>query len=565
MAYDPIYRGMSPNAQIASAIATPLSQVLGGYLGAKLEENKLRREVESNKSVLGAIFNDLPPEQLDKLSRVPSSQLNSVIEGLQSKQVKNIFNAGQGLQGTQSTPGIPSMAQLQQLPQMPQSLSQPIQQDFFSRGIPEPQGMQNIQSGQEMFSSDAIEQLPSLSDVPRGGYTQTQVVDAAGRSAAELDAMQEALNASNVSPEKRLQIEKVIIAGRANINNQLQNREKIRLQEIDAQVKMEQNDRDYALRKAAQRLKEDEYAATRSDKERDRLEKERDRLDAEQQELIKEFGPGYNKSINSEGAIRQEVDDFDLLDLINESKDSDFGYQLWTNVAGGWVVKKVGDMSAYLGTANEITNKISNNLVIAQINKLSGKGLGPVKANMVEIIKAGGPTMYQSPQARGLVIKLGRIAAKEELKKIQIQKKLYEENDGFVKNFNGIVENRMKPYYKKFSNQKKDVLRNLTNIAKAQTKRFQGKNIYKAGEEFVSNRFSDAFGYTSEKARDIYNKMSPVASRYAGTMWGGAYDIPGQENARQIASGVNSTLSAGGEYLANRPIPPLAQKLLFSE
>lgn len=530
------FQGLSPAGQIASAIATPLSQVLGGYLGSKLEEDKMRREVESNRAVLRASFPGLPPDQLNQLSRVSPTQLQTVIGGLQSRGLKNVMNAGAGLQSTQP---------MQPMQPMPSMLQQPIQQESLQPYQPQQEQMQ------DMTPQEPSIQLPSLDDMSRGGYTQRQVIMAGNQKAKKLNDMQEAANAENLSPEQRMQVATYIAGERKQLVSMMQGEDRLRILERDKAVKRAIEAEDLAFKK-------EQYYASRSDKEREYLQSEDARLD-------KKFGEKYRKDLESEAAIRAQLGIANSMEIVNEDPDSNFGHPMYTSLAGGYLSKVTGDQTAFLGTANELTNKMAANLVISRVGELAGKGAGQIRSVLIEEIKKGTANIYQTPRARGYMIKIAQADAKESLRRIKIARDLYEENGGFVDGFDTIVSKRMQPYYKKYKKMRIDALKNIADIAVKQQKKFHKKNPIGAGIRGVKS----AAGSIKSAAGSISSTGEGIARSTGDFLLNTLGLKEGLSNIGSIlssgASGLGSVLSAGGEYLANRQIPPLSQKLLFSE
>ena len=82
MAYNQNFQNFTPAGQAIGLLGGTLSQILGGYLGAKLEQDKTRREFDANKRILQARFPGMSDQQLSPHAQVPSSQLPQMIEGL---------------------------------------------------------------------------------------------------------------------------------------------------------------------------------------------------------------------------------------------------------------------------------------------------------------------------------------------------------------------------------------------------------------------------------------------------------------------------------------------------
>jgi len=124
MAYDR-NRGITPGGQFFGMLGTSLSQILGGYLGAKLEQDKERREFGANKRILQRRFPNMPPEQLDQASRIPSKQLPEMISGINASEFRNVMQGPTPEPGQVEQPIGGSLAETLQ----PSSISQ--QQDMI--------------------------------------------------------------------------------------------------------------------------------------------------------------------------------------------------------------------------------------------------------------------------------------------------------------------------------------------------------------------------------------------------------------------------------------------------
>ena len=116
MAYNP--NEFSPMGQLMLGIGGGLSGIMQGYVNSKIEEDKLKRQALTNKQILRVQFPDMPKNDLDAYSNVPTQQLSGVISGLRSQRLGQVLGGGQQetpqgqLAGPQAELGMPQLPQV---------------------------------------------------------------------------------------------------------------------------------------------------------------------------------------------------------------------------------------------------------------------------------------------------------------------------------------------------------------------------------------------------------------------------------------------------------------------
>jgi len=169
MAYDQ-NRGFTSGGQFVGLLGGTLSQILGGYLGAKLEQDRTRRESESNQRILQARYPNMPKEQLEQYSQIPSQQLPQMMQGLGAAEFQRVMGGGmpqqQGAQEQQMEQGMAPQEGMMQQQDMGAPEGIPQQQ-----GMMQEQGMPEMSMGEEsdgQIISDAASELAMLEDRLKG-------------------------------------------------------------------------------------------------------------------------------------------------------------------------------------------------------------------------------------------------------------------------------------------------------------------------------------------------------------------------------------------------------------
>jgi hypothetical protein len=81
------YRDYNPTSEFLGNLGTGLSSILGGYLGAKVEQDKTRRQQQDNERILKARYPNMPGQQLKEYSLTDQRFLPHLMSSLdQQKQ-----------------------------------------------------------------------------------------------------------------------------------------------------------------------------------------------------------------------------------------------------------------------------------------------------------------------------------------------------------------------------------------------------------------------------------------------------------------------------------------------
>jgi len=439
--YDPIYRGMSPAAQVASVVTGGLGTVLGGYLSAKLEEDRMRREFEGNKRVLQASYPNMPDEQLDQMSRVPAGQLKDVLGGLQSREFVDVMSAGRG----------GGMMPQEQAPM------QPAEQQLAPEDA---QMMQQETPGLE--GSSQLEALPDLENTPKGSFSERQVIRAANEEAAEIGQIEQALMSSNLDEKRYMQVSQELSKRKDNLVKNLINQEKISLKQAEIARNQENEDRKFAFER-------EKYLSTLSERDAKREDLRIKRLDDK-------HGEYYNNLMDKEMFLEQDLETLKIMSKLNSDPNSEFGYQGFNVIAKGWLAKKLGDASGYMPVDAQTFEKLTANIITRKIMQM--KGVGRVTNKMVEQIEKQVPNLMQSPAGRQRIIDMLIAQSKLENAEIKEAKRIKKANKyQFTDDFREKISKKMKPFYRKYRNKVLGVTASAEKKSAAQEQKFQERGF----------------------------------------------------------------------------------------
>jgi len=435
MAYDPNFQNFTPAGQAIGAIGGTLSQILGGYLGAKLEQDKTRREFDANKRIIKARYPGMTDQQLSEYAQIPSSQLSQMMQGLGAAEFQKVMRGpGAGMQ--------------QQQPQQegygftPEAL-----------GVdPQQQQMMQMPEGQIQQVGEAIQQRPRA---PRDDRMTRDDKIAITNELNDIADLETRLGSSNLSEQQYMQVAKHIADRKQIVQDTLLEDRKLQVSLDKLELDKRKDERDQI------RLEE-------------QLESGKTNRKMQQRKALNDL---YYKDY---AAMREHSADLerDLVILermrdMNSDPNTDFGYQS-LNAISNFFEKKLGfNLGSFLSLDAQEQKKLSADLYKRLPSKMKGEGR-MTEQIFGEFTKAL-PNIDQSPEARARVLEYLIAQTKLDMQPYKIARGIRRKNnEQFVDGFFDKVEDKMEPYYKNYGN----------TVRKAAKKLEKNKTLQKKEEKF---------------------------------------------------------------------------------
>jgi len=432
MAYDQNFQNFTPGGQAIGMLGGTLSQILGGYLGAKLEQDRTRREFDANRRILKARYPNMPDEELSQYAQIPSQQLPQMMQGLGASEFQRVMGGQQaGMQQQQQpqerygfTPEALGIEQ-QQLTQMPEGQLRDVGKAVAQRA-PAPRD-------DRMTRDDKIAITDELNDI---------------------SALEDRLANSNLTQQQYMQVAKHIQDRRGAVQQTI-------LEDRKLQAKLDKLDLD---RRA------DERAQVKLDS--DLAEKKYNRSLAERKALNDLYYKDYAEMRQNSAQLHEDVTVLERMRDMNNDPATNFGYQSWNNFAD-LINKKIGlNLDSYLNLNAQEQKKLSADLYKRLPAKMKGQG------RMTEIIfdkfTKALPSVNQSPEARARVLEYLIAQTKLEMQPYEIAARIRRDNNyNFVPGFFDKVEEKMKPYYKEYGKTVRNAAKKLKKNKALQKKEKQ--------------------------------------------------------------------------------------------
>jgi len=435
------FKGFTPAGQIVGTLGTSLSQILGGYLGAKLEQDKQRREFDANKKILQLRYPNMSEEELSQLSQVPANRLPQIIQGIGDAEFLKVMGGNGTMQQGQPSESN-RLIQTLQPENIPEEL---LPQQGINQQIPE-----EITQDQEDFKDE-----------------NTKVI---ANEADELTKMEDRLKAANLNPAQYTKIKEYIDNRRKILRDTILSDTKTQMDIIEAQ------------RKA--RLDEEKTAFAREKFDREIIQadkankiKELELESKNQDRLQKQYGESYKLLIDSKIDLIEDEAILNSMKNANNDPNVTFGSPSF-NMMADFLRNKLGiDVSAMQTDTAQILTKQFADLFARLPKQLKGSGIRTEKV-LVAMAKKF-PNINQSYVARAAVIESNLLTNALNQKRIEIAEKLKEENDyKFIPGFHEKLEKKMIPYYKKYFKNIEDIPKKIQvnkNIQMKQRAQDRGK------------------------------------------------------------------------------------------
>jgi len=468
-----IYNRMSPAGQFAGMVGTSLSQVLGGFLGAKLEQDRMRRQFDTNRRILKARHPKMSEEELSEYAQVPTENLQQVMGGISQRGLSDVMAAG---------------AQ-QQLPEDIMQQEQLQQQDMM--GAMQEDGAEIMQGIQD------------LDNVPAGSPLERRVIREANMEAAKIQDMENALATTNLDRNEYEAARKHIDDRRKALEDRLMDREKIAMKQQEARRRQANEDRKFDL----DRQKFLQSIGLEKAKQEERR----------QGRLDKKYDEYYNDLLDKEILLEEDLVTLKMMKKLNSDPKSDFGYQGFNMLAKGYAAKVLGDPTAYMALDAQTFEKLTANLITRKIQQM--KGVGRVTNKMVEQIEKQVPSLMQSPEGRQRVINMLLDQSKLERAEIKAARKVKKKNKGYTDNFREQINKAMKPQYRKFKTRVLNVVNKAAKKAAPQQRQFEGYGISEAATGAVSDFWRTNLGMKGpQRGGPPASPAAPVVTSGLGTL-----------------------------------------------
>lgn len=513
MAYDP-YRGMTPGGQFVGMLGTSLSQILGGYLGAKLEQDRMQRDFDSNKRILKARYPNMPEDQINEYSQVSSRDLPQLIQGLGASQFQQVMRG--------QAPGI---AESQQLPEemLPEQEFAPGMQQAGMQ-VPD---MQDMGLGGQIPQQQPIAPQPIMSPEEERLENSSTITNELNR----LNAIEESLKASNLDMQQYMGIRKYLDDSKQALKDAM-------LSDQELQMKIAEAERKRILDEQKTAFERQKFERKILTEDRDYKLKQLQREEKQQDRLFEEYGERYSNLQNTEKDYLEDLATLNAMKLSNNDPNINFGSSTFNSFVD-FLTNKIGIPAGGLrGDAAQILEKQNADLLQRIPTKLKGTGIRSQQA--FKAIAKKYPGVHQSYRARAMVIESNILQAKLHLKHIEIARKLKEANNNrFIPGFMEKVEEKMVPYYKKY----------FKDIAEIPKKIEKNKNLQIKQRAYERGRIGGVLGGLSGAALGAIKgvTLGGVPGAIAGGLTGltggiagalGGETVLGSDAAGYIASQV---------------------------
>ena len=511
-------RSFSSRGQFVGMLGTSLSQILGGYLGAKLEEDKERREYGANKRILAQRYPNMSDNELDEIARVPRGQLDQMIQGVSAGELQRVLSGG--------------MPEGQQMPPPAEGIPEGQQMLPSAEGVP---GGQQV-SGQDL-PIDADVELGAQPEVilpeqALGGslVSDKQFSENIAKQTEQLVDLESAINTANLTLQDRQAAMGLLDSKKRQIYDSIKNRE-------DVKIKIAEHYR---------KLENDKRTAARGDIELGLKMSAEER--AKQKVLIDEYGEAFKNLVKSEGDLIIDQEVLNSISMANLDPNVEFGSPTFNSLAD-FLNKKLNiDVSFLQANTAQILNKQFASLFSRIASQLAGTGIRA--SNLIEKFGKKYANLHQSYVARQFIVEATLAENDVTFARIKEARRLRNENNGlFPKNYYQKLEDRMKPYYKKFINK-------ITKLPK----KLENNKVLQAKQKIFEAKKSGAF------SGGVLGAIAGAAGGAAtGLMVGG---LPGA--ALGTIAGSLGSIGGGysgamlGEY-ANTPSTGLAKTLDYSK
>jgi len=532
MPYDP-YRGMTPGGQFAGMLGTSLSQILGGYLGAKLEQDKMQREFDANRRILKARYPNISEEQLSEYAQVPSQQLPQLLQGLGAREFQQVLG-GQAPQ--------------QEMPeQIPGQIPQEMQPGMA------PQEMQPGMAPEEVGQMPDMPQLPSQQVFPQQQPYTTEDALAISDEANRIAALEDNLKNASLDENQYMLIRKYIDDSKKALRDTV-------LSDQQLQMKLAEADRKRLLDEQKTALEQAKFERKILTEDRAHKLKKLEQEEKQQNKLIEQYGKRYAELIDSKNSKLEDLEALKYMQEANRNPNVDFGYPAF-NTFIGFLQDKMGiDASGFRGDAAQIIEKQTAGLLFRLLGDLRGSGIRAAK--VITAAAKKNPNLYQSYRARAFVIDNAIAETELHLSKINEAQKLYEKNNyKFVPGFFTRVDKKMKPNYKKYFKTLREIPKKIENDKGLQQKqRIYDRRVTGAKAGVAGGLTYGLYGATAGGAAGgipgaIMGGLGGLALGFGGAFAGERLAEPAVEMAKghsPAMGNIYAALGASPEYVASR-------------
>jgi hypothetical protein len=448
MAYDP-NQTFSPAGQMVMGIGGGLTQILGAYLGAKVDADKRRREFESNKRIIRANNPNMSDEDLNYYAAATEKQMPQLIEGLRGQSFRDV------LQGPQQQQAL---AEAQQQGQFPQIAAQQDQQAALEEAMQQnqvPSSTQRLQQTNEILSQLDPNLAQKVSDSLDKKYIANE--------ARDIGALKNRLmNATGLTSDQQLKIQDILMKKEQN------------LQKVILDDKKLQEKRALEAEKTAIEQEKLNIAREGLNVKKMNAKNATDKLKFEREEKIYDrFEKAYDPIVAEKDGLLENLSLLEQTKKLNEDPNVSFGSDAW-NTFTGFLENKLGlKVNKYRTDAAQYLNKV-NSFLFSNISK----NMSNAAATTIKEATKGLPGLDQSYYTRAIVTEGMLASTRLKLKQIELAEKMLRKNKNKpIENFKYKLEEKMDPYYKKYLKTMRNIRKKVygnKSLVKKQTNQSRG-------------------------------------------------------------------------------------------
>ena len=467
------YGNYSPSHAFLGSLGTGLSQILGGYVGQKLEQDRIKRQYETNEKILRSRFPDMDPQQIAEAAQVPTQNIKDVISGLESRNYQTLMSGGQ--------PGM-------QQPQQPLQPDLALQRPFFAEPpSPEAQMMQ-----QPQMMPEAIAQQQMAQQVAPGQELTTG--DIAQSLTSDINRLQTGLTTLPLNSKQTKEVNDLINSKKEQLTKLVINRENEAAAERRFQKKNEQFDKKFELDKE-KLLKNFNF------KEREFLQRRQDRIEDK-------FNPVLKQIRDKAEAKLIDNSRFAEMKRINEEGDlGSNGFNVLVDALGEGLFGLGVNLSMFQTADAQAMKKLSKDFVK---NVKETIGTSRITQQEIQLYLSTIPNLMQSPEGRARIIETNMLLNQIDIDKANIANKIIKDNNGLIpKDIETQIEEKLRPKINRLTKEMTNVAKRVKQNEKLQKKQKEFKESSLTREVFqgAKKRGQELLGLAGEAVNPLVDRF----------------------------------------------------------